>query len=128
MESQRRFFEDKLQFVEDVTHEKMEELEQSNKLLKEHAQQLQTTLELLTKEKQQAEKRSSVKLNKVQHDFEEERLMNEQLRQNQNYFQSEMQKLKDEFENTMKAKSQVKKQKIFKLNRQKISLNSIGNR
>ena len=106
----------------------MEELEQSNKLLKEHAQQLQTTLELLTKEKQQAEKRSSVKLNKVQHDFEEERLMNEQLRQNQNYFQSEMQKLKDEFENTMKAKSQVKKQKIFKLNRQKISLNSIGNR
>jgi len=128
LESQRRFFEDKLQFVEDVTHEKMEELEQSNKLLKEHAQQLQTTLELLTKEKQQAEKRSSVKLNKVQHDFEEERLMNEQLRQNQNYFQSEMQKLKDEFENTMKAKSQVKKQKIFKLNRQKISLNSIGNR
>lgn len=108
MESQRRFFEDKLQFVEDVTHEKLEELEQSNKLLKEHAQQLQTTLDTMTKDKQQHEKRSSTKINKLQHDFDEEKLMNEQLRQNQNYFQEEIQKLKEEFDQTMKAKNQVR--------------------
>ncbi len=108
MESQRRFFEDKLQFVEDVTHEKIEELEQSNKLLKEHARQLQTTLDTMTKDKQQIEKRSSTKMNKIQHDFDEERLMNEQLRQNQNYFQVEMQKLKEEFDTAMKNKTQVK--------------------
>lgn len=106
LESQRRFFEDKLQFVEDVTHKKIEELEQSNKLLEDRAQQLQATIEQVTKEKQQVDKRSTVKLNKIQHDFEEERLMNEQLRQNQVYFQSEMQKLKDDFENTMKTKTQ----------------------
>ncbi|CAF0797576.1 unnamed protein product [Rotaria sordida] len=106
LESQRRFFEDKLQFVEDMTCEKIEELEQSNKLLKEHAQQLQTTLDLITKEKQQQEKRSSTKITKLQHDFDEERLMNEQLRQNQNYFQVEMQKLKEEFDTAMKNKDQ----------------------
>lgn len=107
MESQRRFFEEKLQFVEDVTHEKLEELEQSNKLLKEHAQQLQTTLETVSKDKQQQEKRSSTKINKLQHDFDEEKLMNEQLRQNQNYFQEEIQKLKEEFDQAMKTKTQV---------------------
>jgi BRCA1-associated protein len=32
--------------------------------------------------------------------------MNEQLRQNQNYFQVEMQKLKEEFDNAMKTKNQ----------------------
>ncbi|CAF1036101.1 unnamed protein product [Rotaria sp. Silwood1] len=106
LESQRRFFEDKLQFVEDATHEKIEELEQSNKLLKEHAQQLQTTLDLITKEKQQQEKRSLTKITKLQHDFDEERLMNEQLRQNQNYFQAEMQKLKEEFDDAMKNKNE----------------------
>ena len=108
MESHRRFFEDKLQFVEDVTHEKIEELEQSNKLLKEHAQQLQTTLDTMTKDKQQVEKRSSTKITKLQHDFDEERLMNEQLRQNQNYFQAEMHKLKEEFDSAMKNKTQVR--------------------
>ncbi len=107
LESQRRFFEDKLQFVEDITHEKIEELEQSNKLLKEHSQQLQLTLDTITKDKQQQEKRSSTKLNKLQNDFNEERLMNEQLRQNQNYFQVEMQKLREDFDNTIKVKNQV---------------------
>ncbi len=34
--------------------------------------------------------------------------MNEQLRQNQNYFQTEVQKLKEEFDNAMKTKNQVK--------------------
>ncbi|CAF4415399.1 unnamed protein product, partial [Adineta steineri] len=92
LESQRRFFEEKLQFVEDVTHEKLEELEQSNKLLKDHAQQLQTTLDALVKDKQQQEKRSSTKMTKIQLNFDEEKLMNEQLRQNQNYFQTEVQK------------------------------------
>ena len=90
-----------------MTHEKLEELEQSNKLLKEHAQQLQNTLEIMTKDKQQQEKRSSTKLTKLQHDFDEEKLMNEQLRQNQNYFQEEIQKLREEFDQTMKAKNQV---------------------
>jgi len=34
--------------------------------------------------------------------------MNEQLRQNQNYFQTEVQKLKEESDNAMKTKNQVK--------------------
>ncbi|CAF3830151.1 unnamed protein product [Adineta steineri] len=106
LESQRRFFEEKLQFVEDVTHEKLEELEQSNKLLKDHAQQLQTTLDALVKDKQQQEKRSSTKMTKIQLNFDEEKLMNEQLRQNQNYFQTEVQKLKEEFDTAMKTKNQ----------------------
>ncbi|CAF3474018.1 unnamed protein product [Rotaria socialis] len=106
LESQRRFFEDKLQFVEDATHGKIEELEQSNKLLKEHAQQLQTTLDVIAKDKQQQDKRSSTKITKLQHDFDEERLMNQQLRQNQNYFQTEMQKLKEDFDTAMKTKNQ----------------------
>lgn len=97
-----------MQFVEDATHGRIEELEQSNKLLKEHAQQLQTTVDLLTKEKQQQDKRSSTKISKLQHDFDEERLMNEQLRQNQSYFQVEVQKLREEFDNAMKTKNQVK--------------------
>ncbi len=108
LESQRRFFEEKLQFVEDITHEKLEELELSNKLLKEHAQQLQTTVESLTKDKQQQEKRSSTKVTKLQHDFDEEKVMNDQLRQNQNYFQGEVQKLKEEFDTAIKTKNQVK--------------------
>ena len=107
LESQRRFFEDKLQFVEDVTHERLEELERTNKLLKEHAQQLQTTVEALSKDKQQHEKRAQTKTTKLQHNFEEERLMNDQLRQNQTYFQDEMHKLKQEFESAMKMKNQV---------------------
>ncbi|CAF4305681.1 unnamed protein product [Adineta steineri] len=106
LESQRRFFEEKLQFVEDVTHEKLEELEQSNKLLKDHAQQLQTTLDALVKDKQQQEKRSSTKMTKIQLNFDEEKLMNEQLRHNQNYFQTEVQKLKEEFDTAMKTKNQ----------------------
>lgn len=109
LESQRRFFEEKLQFVEDVTHDKLEELEQSNKLLKEHAQQLQTTLDSMTKDKQHQEKRSSTKMTKLQHNFDEEKLMNEQLRENQNYFQGEMQKLKEEFDVAMKTKNEVKR-------------------
>ena len=107
LESQRRFFEEKLKFVEDSTHERIEGLEQSNKLLKEHSQQLQATLDLVTKDKQQQEKRSSVKITKLQHDYDEEKLMNEQLRQNQNYFQVEMQKLKEEFNIAMQNKNQV---------------------
>lgn len=107
LESQRRFFEDKLQFVEDATHERVDELERSNQLLKEHAQQLQTTVETLTKEKQQVEKRSQTKISKLQADFDEERLMNEQLRQNQTYFQSEMQKMKNDFDAAIKEKNKV---------------------
>ncbi len=80
--------------------------------MKERAQQLQTTLDTITKDKQQQEKRSSTKVNKLQHDFDEERLMNEQLRQNQNYFQVEMQKLKEEFDTAMKTKNQVIKSSI----------------
>jgi hypothetical protein len=108
LESQRRFFEDKLQFVEDVTHERLEELEQSNKMLKERAQQLQSSVDVLNKDKLQQEKRSQTKVNKLQHDFDEERLMNEQLRQNQTYFQSEMVKLREEFDSAMKQKNQVR--------------------
>lgn len=105
LESQRRFFEDKLQFVEDATHERVDELERSNQLLKEHAQQLQTTVDALTKEKQQVEKRSQTRISKLQTDFDEERLMNEQLRQNQTYFQSEMQKMKNDFDAAIKEKN-----------------------
>ncbi|CAF0797674.1 unnamed protein product [Adineta ricciae] len=106
LESQRRFFEDKLQFVEDSTHERLEELERSNQLLKEHAQRLQATLDTISKERQQQEKRSSTKMTRIQNNFDEERLMNEHLRQNQNYFQTEIQKTKEEYENTVKAKNQ----------------------
>lgn len=113
LESQRRFFEDKLQFVEDVTHERLEELEQSNKMLKERAQQLQSTVDVLNKDKLQQEKRSQTKVNKLQHDFDEERLMNEQLRQNQTYFQSETVKLREEFETAMKQKNQVRSTSFF---------------
>jgi uncharacterized Zn finger protein len=76
--------------------------------LKDHSQQLQTTLETMTKDKVQQEKRSQTKINKLQHDFDEERLMNEQLRQNQTYFQVEMQKLKEEFDAGMKNKNRVR--------------------
>jgi hypothetical protein len=62
----------------------------------------------MTKDKQQQEKRSSTKIIKLQHDFDEERLMNEQLRQNQTYFQDEVQKLKEEFDASNKTKTQVK--------------------
>jgi len=65
-------------------------------------------LDIITKDKLQQEKRSLIKITKLQHDFDEERLMNEQLRQNQNYFQTEVQKLKEEFDNAMKTKNQVK--------------------
>jgi len=65
-------------------------------------------LDIITKDKLQQEKRSLTKITKLQHDFDEERLMNEQLRQNQNYFQTEMQKLKEDFDNAMKTKNQVK--------------------
>lgn len=108
LESQRRFFEEKLQFVEDSTHERLEELERSNKLLKEHAKTLQAAVESLNREKVSQEKRSQTKIVKLQGDYEEERLMNTQLRENQNYFQTEMQKLREEFETNMKAKNQVK--------------------
>ncbi len=65
-------------------------------------------MDIITKDKLQQEKRSLTKITKLQHDFDEERLMNEQLRQNQNYFQTEMQKLKEDFDNAMKTKNQVK--------------------
>ena len=113
LESQRRFFEEKLQFVEDSTHERLEELERSNQLLKERAQQLQATLDAISKEKQQQEKRSSTKMTRIQNNFDEERLMNEQLRQNQNYFQTEIQKTKEEYENTVKSKNQVRIHSYF---------------
>ena len=108
LESQRRFFEDKLQFVEDATHERIEELERTNQLLKDHAQQLQTTVETLTKDRQQQEKRSQTKFSKLQSDFDEERMMNEQLRKNQTYFQTEIQKMREEFDSTMRQKNQVR--------------------
>ncbi len=69
---------------------------------------MQTTVESLTKDKQQQEKRSSTKVTKLQHDFDEEKVMNDQLRQNQNYFQGEVQKLKEEFDTAIKTKNQVK--------------------
>lgn len=96
-----------------LTHERLEELEQSNKMLKERAQQLQSTVDVLNKDKLQQEKRSQTKVNKLQHDFDEERLMNEQLRQNQTYFQSEMLKLREEFETAMKQKNQVRSTSFF---------------
>ena len=107
LESQRRFFEEKLQFVEDSTHERLEELDRTNKLLKEHAQQLQTTVDQLAKEKTVQEKRAQTKISKLQHDYDEERMMNEQLRVNQTYFQTEMQKLRNDFDTMIKQKDQV---------------------
>jgi hypothetical protein len=47
-------------------------------------------------------------MNRIQHDFDEEKVMNDQLRQNQNYFHTEMQKLKEEFDAAMKTKNQVR--------------------
>lgn len=64
-------------------------------------------MDTITKEKQQIEKRSSTKMTKIQNEFDEERLMNKQLRDNQNYFQNEMQKLKEEYESAMGTKTRV---------------------
>ncbi|CAF1415069.1 unnamed protein product, partial [Didymodactylos carnosus] len=58
LESQRRFFEEKVRFVEDDTHEKIEKLEQTNKQLHDHHQQLQLSFDTCLKEKQALEKKS----------------------------------------------------------------------
>ncbi|CAF1020986.1 unnamed protein product, partial [Didymodactylos carnosus] len=104
LESQRRFFEEKVRFVEDDTHEKIEKLEQTNKQLHDHNQQLQLSFDTCLKEKQALEKKSQQKLFKVQKDLDEEKLMNEQLRLNQTYFQQEIQKMKEQFDVHIKQK------------------------
>jgi len=64
-------------------------------------------------------------MNRIQHDFDEEKVMNDQLRQNQNYFHTEMQKLKEEFDAAMKTKNQVR-EICYKIERSNL-ISLIGN-
>uniref|UniRef100_A0A0K2UH70 BRCA1associated proteinlike [Megachile rotundata] n=1 Tax=Lepeophtheirus salmonis TaxID=72036 RepID=A0A0K2UH70_LEPSM len=86
LESQRRYYEEKITRVEDKTQREIEEISEQLKTLSEDNSSLRSKVDALSKDKNKSDKKMTAltsKYNKALADLKEERHMNEHLRNNQ---------------------------------------------
>ncbi|CAH1800491.1 unnamed protein product [Owenia fusiformis] len=107
LESQRRYFEEKLAVVESKAQEQCTELEsRSMKTIDEYTQ-LEKKLTDVTKEKQAHEKKAvqlSIKVAKLTKELKEEREMNQCLRENQKDWVKRVEELETKFNHSIASK------------------------
>ena len=86
LEAQRHYFEETLARIESDAQHQIEEIVDKNKIIVEERDELKANLLIVTKDKQNLEKKVnqlSTKLNKLQSELKEERELNKCLRDNQ---------------------------------------------
>ena len=114
LESQRRYFEEKIARLEGDTHREIDEVMNRARSSVEESTQLKNQVSALLKEKTKSEKKLSElqsKLNKTSRQLEEEKHMNKSLCQNQNDWQTKVAKSQKE----MEAKEAKKDKEIKEL-------------
>jgi len=117
LESQRRYFEEKIARLEGDTHREIDEVMNRARSSVEESTQLKNQVSALLKEKTKSEKKLSElqsKLNKTSRQLEEEKHMNKSLCQNQNDWQTKVAKSQKE----MEAKEAKKDKEIKELQEQ----------
>lgn len=90
LESQRLYFEEKIDVIEKVAFEKVHVVEDENQSLAENCRKYEHAIETLSKEKQTLDKKCSQmqrQLKKALHDLQEEKEMNKCLLENQSVWQ-----------------------------------------
>ncbi|XP_053376205.1 BRCA1-associated protein-like [Mercenaria mercenaria] len=107
LESQRLYFEEKIEEVEKTVLGKVHLVEEENLNLAEQCSHLHVTLEAANKEKQLCEKKCShlqTRLKKALHDLQEEKEMNKCLLENQLVWQKRVTSLENEMKDFTAAK------------------------
>ncbi|XP_060558731.1 BRCA1-associated protein-like [Ruditapes philippinarum] len=107
LESQRLYFEDKMEEVEKTVLGKVHLLEEENLYLAEQCSHLHATLEASNKEKQLMEKKCNhlqTRLKKALHDLQEEKEMNKCLLDNQKVWQKRVTTIESEFKDFTTSK------------------------
>merc|ERR1712062_261995 len=117
LESQRRYFEDKITRLESDTHREIDEVMNRARSSVEESAQLKSQISTLLKDKTKSDKKLSdlqAKLNKTTRQLEEEKHMNKSLCQNQSEWQTKVAKSQKE----MEAAQSIKDKEIKELQEQ----------
>ena len=112
LESQRRYFEDKIARVEGDARREIDEVMNRARTSVEETTEMRSQLSTLIKEKSKTEKRATdiqAKLNKTTRQLEEEKQMNKSLCQNQSEWQTKVEKTQKKM-----AETQIQKDKEIK--------------
>ena len=107
LESQRRYFEEKIARIEGDAHREIDEVMNRARTSVEEATQLRSQVSTLSKEKSKSDKKLSelqTKMNKTTHQLEEERHINKSLSQNQTEWRNKVEKSQKKMEETQKQK------------------------
>ena len=109
LESQRRYFEEKIARVESDAHREIEEVMNRARTSVEESAQMKTQVLNLDKEKSKAEKRQTelhIRLTKTMRQLEEEQQMNKSLRQNQIEWQAKVDEIQTKVNDVQTQKDQ----------------------
>ena len=107
LESQRRYFEEKMTRVETSAQREIDEMVNQTRLQAEDAKEMKDKVENLTKEKAKSEQRLSTALSrivKLQEDLKEEKQMNENLLHNQKAWQKKFNDMQQNMNDLRKEK------------------------
>ena len=107
LESQRRYFEEKMTRVETSAQREIDEMVNQTRLQAEEAKEMKDNVDNLTKEKAKSEQRLSTALSrivKLQEDLKEEKQMNENLLHNQKAWQKKFNDMQQNMNDLRKEK------------------------
>lgn len=93
LESQRLFFEEKIDVIEKVAFEKVHVVEDENQMLSDNCRKFESAIETVNKEKQTLDKKCAQmhkQLKKALHELQEEKEMNKCLQENQLIWQQKV--------------------------------------
>ena len=118
LESQRRYFEEKMGRVETSAQREIDEMVDATRLQAEEAKKLKDKVQDLTKEKTKSEQRLSTALSKIvklQEDLKEEKQMNENLVHNQKVWQQK-------FNDVQKSMADLRSEKDTEISELKVRI------
>ncbi len=117
LEAQRRYYEEKIERLEEHAHQEMEEVMNRARSSVEESKTMEASLTVVSKEKAKSDQKVSqlsTKLSKLTTELKEEKQLNESLRKNQSEWQAKMTKMEKE----MNSSSEEKDKQISDLQEQ----------
>ena len=107
LESQRRYFEEKISRVEENTQKEIDDMVAQTRAANEEAKALKETVEAMTKEKHKSESKTlsaNARINKLCSELKEEKQMNENLVHNQKAWQKKYDDMQKKMEDDCRKK------------------------
>ena len=126
LESQRRYFEEKITKVEITAQSEIDDLVAQTRAASEEAKALKDKVESITKEKNKSDAKfnsANSRINKLSSELKEEKQMNENLVHNQNAWQKKLSDIQKQMEDTKKQMEDMQKDKDKEISELKVCNN-----